>query len=318
MLRTGANAPSTDTGAAADAGKKRVLALKTLRHVYYFESFGKQRIWILSLPEALRAYPMDFQTGGQALVDQVLNADHEKFDEAAMKNLSEACLTGLAWVQKAMAVAGAPMTHENRKLFRRWFVPAGTADESAKIERTASSMLPQLQKIASGLKTGEVILTDSPQERGSNSSLEQSEAFVFTENDLIAVHVESTFFNGGNTLSGKTNWARIIVHELTHAYAKTKDHSYSWQGLLPRDTDVLKKGIDARLVVNPGWKAVRTLTMDQCIENADSWAFFIADCGGALTDSDRMQALGQRIYDKAGETMEEPLQAKLKLRAGVT
>jgi hypothetical protein len=134
----------------------------------------------------------------------------------------------------------------------------------------------------------------------------------------MVVYVEQAFFStSGNTLTGKTNWARILVHELTHSYARTKDHAYSWQGLLPRDADLLKKGIDARISANPQWAAVRTLSMDQCKENADTWAFFIADCAGALTHRDRMQALGQRIYDFGGVEMEKPLAAKMKMRAGV-
>jgi hypothetical protein len=316
-LRAGAAAPAGEAGSGVEASKKRVLGLKTLRHLYYFESFGKQRIWILSLPDALRAYPMEYAAEAQTLIEQVLNADNEKFGASTMKDLSEAAQTGLAWVHKAMTVVGAPLDHENRKLIRRWFVPADTPDETTKVQNLSTAMRPQLQKIAAGLKAGSVLLTDAPHERGSDSKLEKSEAFVFTENDLIVVHVESAFFSTSNTLTGKTNWARILVHELSHAYAKTKDHSYSWQGLLPRDTDVLKRGIDARVAQTPGWQAVRTLTFDECKENADTWAFFIADCAGALSDGDKMQALGQRIYDRAGETMEKPLAEKMKVRAGV-
>ncbi len=315
-LRAGANAPTTATGADLLAGNKRALSLKTLRHLYFHDSFGKQKVWILSLPGILRGFPMDYQTGANALIDQVLNAGDEKFSATTMKDLSEACQLGLAWVQKALMVAGAPMEHENRKLFRRWFIPADMKDESTKIPTFAATLKTQLIKIADGLKKGEVILTDSPQERGSNSSLEQAEAFVFPGSNVITVFVESAFFStGGNTLTGKTNWARIIVHELTHAYAGTKDHSYSWQGLLPRDSDLLKKGEDARIVASPGWKAVRSLSYDECTTNADSWAFFIADCAGALSESDRMQALGKRIYDRAGETMEKGLEDKMKVRA---
>jgi len=317
-LRTGAKAPATDAGPTADASKKRALGLKTLRHLYFHETFGKQKVWILSLPVALRGYPMDYSDKGQPVIDAVLAADNEKFSETTRKDLAEASQTGLAWVHRAMMVAGAPLELGHRKLFRRWFVPAGTAKEDEKITTLAGTMRPHLQSIANGLKAGEMILTDSPHERATDSSLEKSEAFVFTRDDLITVHVESTFFSPNNTLTGKTNWARILVHELSHAYAKTEDHAYSWQGLLPRDTDLLKKGIDARLLANPGWSAVRTLSAAQCAENADSWAFFIADCAGALTDTDRMQALGQRIYDRASETLERPLADQLKTRAGVT
>jgi Lysine-specific metallo-endopeptidase len=218
-------------------------------------------------------------------------------------------------VHKALVVAGSPAAHEHRKLFRRWFVPASTADETAKITAFAGVLRSHLLKIAAGLKKGEVILTDSPHERGQDSKLENSEAFVYTSGDLIAVHVEKAFFSTANTLTGKVNWARIIVHELSHAYANTKDHSYSWQGLLPRDNDAFKSANDRWIVLNSSFPAVRALTMAQCQENADSWAFFLADCGGALSETERIQALGQRLYDSAGEAPGKAVADRLKQRA---
>ncbi len=304
-IRAGANGSDA-------AGVKRALSLKTLRHLHLKQTFGRQKVWILSLPPELRGFPLDYADKSAGVVDLVLGTSGERFSEVARKDLSEASQLGLAWVQKAMIVAGAPMEHEHRKLFRRWFVPAGTADETAKITSWAATLSSHLTKIAAGLKAGEVILTDSPYERGTGSSLEKAEAFVYTADDLIVVYVEDAFFTGANTLSGKTNWARILVHELTHAYAKTKDHAYSWQGLLPRDDDALKVGIDARLALNSGFAAVRTLTYDQCITNADSWAFFCADAGGALSDSDRMQALGKRLYDRGGVDLDQAAEARLK------
>lgn len=315
VMRTGANAPRTATGAAAIAGHKRALALKTIRHLYYHASFGKQKVWILNLPTNLRNFPMEFEGEAVALVDEVLNKNSEKFDAAARKDLATACQTGLAWVERALIVCGAPLELANRKLFRRWFVPAGTKDEDSKITSWAASLRPHLQKMASGLKTGEVILTDSPHERGSGSKLEKSEAFVFTTGDLIVVYIEQDFFGTKNTLTGATNWARIMVHELSHAYAKTKDHSYSWQGLLPRADDTFKGVNDTYVARSPQFPAVRALTFDQCKDNADSWAFFIADCAGALTEADRIAALGTRLYDIGGETIDETLKGQLKNRA---
>ena len=315
VLRAGAKASRTATGVAANAGNRRALALKTVRHLYFFDSFGKQKIWILNLPSDLRAFPMEYGAEATALVDQVLNLTGEQFDKKACKDLSTACQTGLSWVQDAMIVAGSPLTSKHKKLFHRWFVPAGTKNEDALITTWASTLMPQLQKIASGLKTGEVILTDSPHERGTDSGLEKSEAFVFNQDDLIVVQIEKGFFTGNNTLTGAKNWARIMVHELTHIYAKTKDHSYSWQGLLPRDSDVLKSANDKLFAADPKFPVVRTLTLDQCKENADSWAFFIADCAGALSVSNRIAALGKQIQDIADVTANLLLANTLKVRA---
>lgn len=316
-LRDGANAPAGEAGAGVDASKKRVLAMKTLRHLYYFESFGKQRVWILSLPNKLRSYPMEFSPAAQPVIEQVLNADNEKFSAVEMKDISEAAQLGLSWIQKAMTVCSSPNDLDSRKLIKRWFVTGGGKDESQKIADVAQTLRPYLQQIAAGLKTGSIILLDSPQERRTNSDLEKSEAFVYPNGDLMVIHVEAAFFSNQNTLKGKTNWARILVHELSHLYAKTEDHSYSWQGLVPRDSDALKKGNDAAVVAAPGFPAVRTLTFEECKENADTWAYFIADCAGALADRDRFQALGNRLYDFSGTQMEDPLAEKIKLRAGM-
>ena len=87
------------------------------------------------------------------------------------------------------------------------------------------------------------------------------------------------------------------------------DHGYSWQGLLPRESDVFRRVNNARVAVQPGFIAVRTLTMDQCLTNADSWAFFVADAAGALTDRDRVRALGSKLYE---DTRWRPTQKVVK------
>ncbi|NJC10045.1 M35 family metallo-endopeptidase [Polymorphobacter fuscus] len=314
MLRAAAQAPEGATGPAATAGAARALALKTVRHLYMQQSFGKQKVWILSLPESLRAFPVEFANSSADTVDKVLDSGGERFSAKAISDLGEACQLALAWVGRAMIVAGAPLLPEHRKLFHRWFVPAGTPDEATKITDHAARLLPQLQRIAAGLKTGQVILTDSPHERGTASGLEHAEGFGYF-NDLIAIHIEKGFFSTANTLSGKTNWARVLVHELSHLYARTVDHAYSWQGLLPRDDDALTHANGAHVRRDPKFPAVRTLTLEQCRTNADSWAFFVADAAGALTAGDRMQALGARLYDSIGERMDPATAVALRSRA---
>jgi hypothetical protein len=169
----------------------------------------------------------------------------------------------------------------------------------------------RLLKIAIGLKVGDLIVLDDPAQRGTNSSWEESEAYTFTLNDIHAVWVEPGFWGNGNTLTGATNWARIILHELTHNYCQTADHSYSWQGLLPRESDVFRRVNNARVVQEPGYSAVRTLTMAQCQNNADTWAFFCADAAGALSDGDRIAALGNKLYADTGWTPAQTIERKL-------
>ena len=73
-------------------------------------------------------------------------------------------------------------------------------------------------------------------------------------------------------LSGRLNWARIVVHELSHREVATVDvpGRYGWQGIKP----------DAGAF--PAAKA---------ITNAENWAFFAADCAGVLPEHSRNEAL---------------------------
>ncbi|CAM5241770.1 hypothetical protein [Rhodanobacter lindaniclasticus] len=64
------------------------------------------------------------------------------------------------------------------------------------------------------------------------------------------------------------------------------------------------------MALQPGFAAVRTLTMAQCLANADSWAFFCADAAGALGERDRIAALG-KLYDDTGWTATQKVGRKL-------
>jgi hypothetical protein len=66
------------------------------------------------------------------------------------------------------------------------------------------------------------------------------------------------------------DWVRIVVHEFTHRDVKTQDHAYEHQGINSK-----------------------RLTAVKAIENADSWAWFCADCTGALTDGVVTNALAR-------------------------
>ncbi len=313
VLRAAARAPASDTGDTAVAGARRALALKTLRHLYMHRSVGKQQVWILSLPSSLRAYPVEYAKSSAATVDAVLDSGGERFKPEQRETMGNACQLALAWVGRAMVVVGDPARAEHRKIFRRWFIPADTKDELGEIARWAKQLMPYLLKISAGLKTGQVILTDSPHLRGSTHVATQWDAFVWI-GDLIAIHFEPGAFNHSDMLTGAAFCGRLIVHELSHLYAETRDHAYSWQGLLPRNTDVFKAVNDA-YVKSWGFRAVRTLSLSQCKENADTWALFVADCAGAVSESARLQALGGQLYGIGGRTMDAATEAMLKNRA---
>lgn len=310
-FRAAAKASGGLLGKPSDNARSRALLLKTLAHLYYSEVAGAQKLWMLSTPSALTSHPIEFANESDALVDQVLNAATEIYSEEQKRRIEGAVTTALRWVERAMIVAGDPTRPEHKALLQRWFVPAGHADIDGAVAAAATSLRRGLLKIAIGLKIGDLIVLDDPAQRGSGSSWEQSEAYTFTNHDIHAIWVEPGFWGNGNTLTGATNWARIIVHELTHNYCQTADHSYSWQGLLPRDSDVFRRVNNARVALQPGFAPVRTLTMAQCLANADSWAFFCADAAGALGERDRIAALGNKLYDDTGWTATQKVERKL-------
>lgn len=286
----------------SDNARGRALLLKTLSHLYYYDTAGERKTWILSLPSSLRAHPIEYVAEADALVDTVLNLDTEIYSDEQKRRIDGAVNIALRWCERALIVCGDTNHPAHKAMLKRWFVPANHPDPEAAITTIAATLRRGILQIAIGLKVGDLIILDDPAQRGTGSTWEQSEAYTFRRGDVRAVFVEPGFWGNGNTLTGSTNWARIIVHELTHNYCQTVDHSYSWQGLLPRDTDVFRRVNNARTAVQPGFKAVRTLTMAECLTNADSWAFFVADAAGALTDRDRIAALGQKLYDDTGWT----------------
>ncbi|HEX7686696.1 MAG TPA: M35 family metallo-endopeptidase [Burkholderiaceae bacterium] len=299
-IRTAAKAEGSLVSNPSDNACARALLLKTLSHLYFYESGGERKLWILSLPATYVAHPIQYAKSPDAVVDQLLEQNVEIFTDEQKRRIESAVSMSLRWVERAMIVAGDPTRPEHMTLLKRWFVPATHPDADGAIAAFTPTLRRGLLKIAIGLKVGDLIILDDPGQRGTNSKWEQSEAYTFPRDDIHAVWVEPGFWGGGNTLTGATNWARIVVHELTHNYCQTEDHSYSWQGLLPRESDVFRRVNDARVAQDAGFSAVRTLTMEQCLTNADSWAFFCADAAGALTDRDRIAALGSKLYADTG------------------
>jgi hypothetical protein len=310
-LRAAAKAEGSLVSKPTDNARSRALLLKTLSHLYFYESGGDRKLWILSLPAVLAAHPIQFARGSDALVDQVLDETTEIYSDEQKRRIEGAVSMSLRWVERAMIVAGDPTRPEHRALLKRWFIPGTHPDVDGAIAAFAPMLRRGLLKISIGLKVGDLVILDDPSQRGTNSTWEKSEAYTFPSGDIHAVWIEPGFWSGGNTLTGATNWARIVVHELTHNYCQTEDHSYSWQGLLPRDSDVFRRVNNARVALQANFPAVRTLTMDQCQANADSWAFFCADAAGALTDRDRIAALGSKLYADTGWTAAQKVERKL-------
>jgi hypothetical protein len=112
-----------------------------------------------------------------------------------------------------------------------------------------------------------------PKDR-ANPDKELTEAYVFNVKESPkTTYIEKAFFENydiGVLHDQKKNWARVLLHEVTHIDVSTLDHAYAWRGI----------GVGT------------SLTADQAAVNADSWAFFAADCANDLVQNDIVRALG--------------------------
>jgi hypothetical protein len=278
----------TDTGAIAAEAKKRAAGLKLLRHVYLQNKYGGRCVWVVNIPDDFTDWPSRFlatnaSTTGR--VKQLLVSKNEHFTDQQRRFLGNSTQQALAWCQKAgmvlaNAAAGGAGTarDEARAMVKRWFAESGLADMT--LDSYIADLTQGFRKIIAMLNKGNFTVTDWVPFRGTSDADEldflRSEAFTFASNaeGMDVVYIESAFFVGNNVLNGQANWTRIIVHELTHLVCGTEDvrngqTRYAWYGIGPH-------------AGYPG---------SDCIRNAENWAFFAADCGSALSDSERNTAL---------------------------
>ena len=287
-----AAAPAGEGGLVPEPVRRRAAALKLLRHVHLEGQAGSRAVWVVALPVEFTEWPsrqLADEAANLAGVRRLLAAHGEHFDDRQRRQIGAATSQGLAWCQRAAMVLGnarrtrASASAERaraREFVQRWFVEAG-ADE-AQVDRVVAMLARGFKDILATLNRGRFVVTDWVPFRGATGTVEsdflRTEAFAFRSRSegLDVVYVESAFFKelAGNVLRGQANWTRILVHELSHLVCGTHDvndgqHRYAWSGIGPH-------------AGYPSTHAVR---------NADNWAFFAADCAGALTHGQRATAL---------------------------
>ncbi len=246
---------------------KRVAVLDTLRHLWLLKKSGSHKLWVLSLPEGYRDWPEPALAGKDYDgIGTLLNDDTSHFSADDRKHLSEATQHGLSWVKKAMIVAGSPDKPKHKTILKRWFADANSKD--ADLKAAAATLNEGLKKIAERIKSTFLLITDMPLDR-SNAATANVNAFVFSDEKIDVIYVEPAFFSNRDMFKGQKNWTRIVVHELSHRVAKTKDHRYRHHsaGLKPDAGDA-------------------KFTAAQALDNADSWAMFCMDCAGQMIDAD--------------------------------
>jgi len=285
----------SDDGAKVPDGaqKMRAAALKLLSHTYLLNRSGNRKVWIVSLPVEFVDWPSnDFnaRTSTQIAARQLLRTSNEVFSEQQKKSLGVSTQQALAWCHRAGIVlahaAKATAGKAGNKgvdalnLVKRWFADPGTS--VTELDAYIGRLSTGLKAMIAMLNKGHFILTDWLPLRTASAQDEigflMSEAFTFGSRSegMDTVYIERSFFtdDAGGVVHGQKNWTRVLVHELTHLVCGTDDVNigrarYAHYGIGPH------AGF-------PGSAAIR---------NADSWAFFCADCADMLTDGERNHAL---------------------------
>lgn len=281
----GNNAPNVPQEA-----KMRASALKFLAHTYLLNTSGKRTVWLHSSPKKFRHWPsvhMHNYSNTTGEVKEILNSSREQFNSRAKKHLKTASGRALNWVHKTNLVLGhAPSSQTKgkpswaREAVRTWFADPSVTE--GQLDGYISKLSLGFKEITATLNKGTMILTDYMGLRQASTADELSflnaEAFTWASRGegLDVVYVEKEFFGNdpGNILQGEANWARILIHELTHLCCGTADVKngqarYAHYGIGPH-------------AGYPG---------SQAITNADNWAFFAVYCGGGITDSQMKKAL---------------------------
>ncbi|HEY9024870.1 MAG TPA: M35 family metallo-endopeptidase [Burkholderiaceae bacterium] len=270
--------------------RRRAASLKLLRHVYLQNRSGNRRVWIVSLPGPFTNWPSRqlVEEGGHARLQTLLASRDEHFTEEQRRLLAVSTQQGLAWCQKAGIVLASASTpwrdgagrDEARAMVRRWFAEEAVGESA--LDQLVGTLARGFKDIVAMLNRGHFVITDWVPFRAATGADESdflaTEAFAFRARGegMDVVYVEGAFFDdiAGNVLRGQANWTRILVHELSHLVCGTQDVNngvsrYAWCGIGP----------------HAGYPH------SDAIRNADNWAFFAADCAGALTQGQRETAL---------------------------
>lgn len=265
----------------SSAARSRAAALKVMRHLSMLRRRGGQQVWVLALPNSYRDWPSVALAAADVSAARNLLGDlAEPFTKSDKKHMADAAQLASTWVQKAlMLLASAAGTDKKAPgrpghrgaLVRRRQHAARRHDQA----RDGAHL--RLQEDPDRARLGQAA-AHRPSRGAPRHQRREREVLAVgglrqgRARGHEVIYIESGFFakKGSNTLYGLKNWARILVHELSHREVRTVDKFYSWEGLRP----------DAG-----------SFPMIDCIFNADSWAFFCVDAAGALSTSERNTAL---------------------------
>lgn len=256
-------------------GVMRAAALKFLRHLYLVHQRGSQKVWVADTPKSYNHYPSGELAGVKSNMLGLrasLGDTDEQFGPRRRAALSVASTIGLAWCQRttmALADAAANPASRGMEKVKRWFSSDITSEED--LEQMIGELQAGFKKVATMLNSTQLIFTDMPSLRGAMPGTKEHKllnAYAFVmggrAEKLPIIYIENAFFGQNRSpLPEHILWPLTVVHEVTHIEASTQDFRYD------------HKGLRCGPMFDP----------DDAVNNADSWAYFCADCADVLTPS---------------------------------
>jgi hypothetical protein len=152
-----------------------------------------------------------------------------------------------------------PWSHESAAAWSK-----SRDEHEGNFRRSVTKLHDQFQSMLDAVHRDVVLYVTPPQMRLPGAQYGQDYAFAWAEERIRAVYLQRVFDPASNQLGVTLDrWiAFVLVHELSHNVAQTHDHRYGrYQGSLAIS---------------------RQFTTREATSNADTFAFFAADCAEAL------------------------------------
>jgi hypothetical protein len=269
----GAHAEAILEAAGAASGRgERAATLKMLYHFYHGRTAGSSVIWVYSPPLAFTKWVFDeLATDGEnALRTALLKDGAEVYSEGDRKVMCDAVQTARKVAMDAAAKVASPDS-ATTALIKQYFTDASTSEDDLKaITRTLNG---GYQKIASGLNSNLLIISDEPGDR--NSGGWKDWAFIYPSESMKVIYLQGAWLAKAGEVTPSNSsplyrCVRTLIHEMSHKEIATDDVVYGPKGLKPAGSSTLKA--------------------EYALHNADSWAYFAVDVVGQLTGPDRDNA----------------------------
>jgi hypothetical protein len=152
-------------------------------------------------------------------------------------------------------------------LVKQYFTDGGNAD----IKDTLAALAKGYKKIAAGLGSSSLVISDEPGDRLGGGWKDW--AFIYPSEKMKVIYLQNAWLKKADEASADNasplhRCARTIIHEMSHKECRTEDVVYGPRGLKPHGA----------------------LTGTYALHNADSWAYFAVDVNELLKGGDAANA----------------------------